>query len=317
MNLWTEIVSTALIGCESKQLSFNEATGELRVLLAQLDQNDREGSLLSAAAIVSLYKRAAALPVKDDQPLPEACEPDDRPHCGVGASNHLAMILRGEHQELLPEWLGKSADAGMRAPEELAPRLLEYGRTQKAMSKEISQALRARGHWLAAQNPAWAYVAVVDETPLEKGPHRQRKLSLAEMRKADAARGREWLAIHWWQASSGDRKGFLNALENGLSLDDEAFLEAALEDESKEIRRMAAHLLARLPESALGRWVFECVRPLITFKIDDLRRKTIEVAQKAIMSDAVAPNHYYQSLDLKGWWFERLLGLISPRVWSQ
>src|SRR5262249_60512698 len=90
-------------------------TGEgdkLGGLLAQLEQTDREGALLVAAALVSLYERAGALPLKDMPPAPEACEPDDAPRCGEGAAGRLAMMLRGEYGELFPEWVAKAAAWG-------------------------------------------------------------------------------------------------------------------------------------------------------------------------------------------------------------
>src|SRR5687767_3257760 len=121
MGLWTEIVNTALIGCERKSLSLNDATGELGVMLAQFDQNDREGALLSAAALVSIYDRAATSPMKDTQPALEACEPEDAPRCRERAATYLAMILRGEHPGTVPEWIGKATEAGVRAPEECLP----------------------------------------------------------------------------------------------------------------------------------------------------------------------------------------------------
>src|SRR5262245_60928215 len=105
MSLWTEITNTALIGCERKSASFSGAADKLGGLLARLDQNDREGALLGAAALVSLYERAGTLPLKDLPPAPEACEPDDAPRCSEGAAVHLAMMLRGEYGELFPEWL--------------------------------------------------------------------------------------------------------------------------------------------------------------------------------------------------------------------
>src|SRR5215468_4201803 len=141
MSLWNEIINTALIGSERKPLSLDPAAGALGDLLAQLDQNDREGALLGAAALVSLYERAGTLPMKDARPSPEACEPDDAPRCGERAAVHLAMMLRGEYQRLLPEWLAKVAAAGLRAPEELLPLLLELGRMQEAAPGEILPAL--------------------------------------------------------------------------------------------------------------------------------------------------------------------------------
>jgi hypothetical protein len=323
MSLWIEIVNTALIGCERKPLSLGESSGKLGGLLTQLDQNDREGALLGAAALVSLYERAGSLSLKDEQPLPEACEPDGAPRCGERAAIHLTMMLRGEYKNLLPEWMAKAAAAGRRAPEELLTLLLNTGRMWTDISEEILSVLGTRGRWLAAQNPNWAYaLGGFDETLWETGSSGQREAVLAELRKRDPARARESLASNWAQESPKDRAGFLEALRFGLSLDDEAFLEAALDDRRKEVRGVAVDLLTRLPESALRRRMIERVRPLIIFKLNKVRRKTIEVTlpeacDKAMQRDGVEPKPYYQSIGEKAWWLQQMLRLIPPKVWSQ
>jgi len=161
MSLWNEITNTALIGCERKPLSIQSpgqpgnglSADKLGALLSQLDQNDREGALLGAAAAVSLYERAGSLPSKGAWPLPEACEVDAMPRCGERAAIHLSMILGGEYPELLPEWLTQVAATGKRAPEELLPPLLELGRMRQDLRQSILPVLGARGRWLAAQSP--------------------------------------------------------------------------------------------------------------------------------------------------------------------
>src|SRR5262249_15716898 len=127
MSMWAEIVNTALLGCGRKPLSFNGATGNLSDLLAQLDQSHREGALLVAAALAWRDERVSALPMKDTQPLPEACEPDDTPRCSERQATYLAMILRGEHHGTVPEWVEKATETGVSAPEELLPGLLAFG----------------------------------------------------------------------------------------------------------------------------------------------------------------------------------------------
>src|SRR5262245_363534 len=323
MSLWNEITNTALIGCERKPLALDPGADKLGGLLAQLGQNDREGALLGAAVIVSLYERAGSLPPKDTRPSPEACESDDAPRCGGLSATHLAMMLRGEYQPLLPEWLAKVAAAGQRAPEELLPPLLELGRMQERLREAILSVLGARGRWLAAQNPDWDYAAGgLDETLWEAGGRERRLSFLAEMRRRDATRARELLASSWEQESPKDRADFLPVFECGLSLDDESFLESALDDRRKEVRRAAADLLTRLPESALRQRMLERVRPLLTFKLNRLRRKTIEIrlpeaCDKAMQRDGVEPKPYYHGVGEKAWWLQQMLGSIPPQVWSR
>src|SRR5262249_42032067 len=143
---------------------------------------------------------------------------------------------------------------------------------------EILPVLGARGRWLAAQNPNWNYTAVdFDEALWGTGVRDQRLALLANLRRRDAARARDLLTATWEQESPKDRAHFLAALENGLSLEDEAFLESCLDDRRKEVRRAAADLLGRLPESALCQRMLERGRPLLTFKLNRLKRKVIEV----------------------------------------
>ncbi len=324
MSLWTEIVNTALIGCERKPLSLNRQEGQLGVLLAQFDQNDREGALLGAAALVSLYDRAGSSPLKGAQPLPQACEPDGAPRCSERAASHLAMMLRGEYKELFPEWMAKTAAAGRRAPEEMAPSLLEFSLSHRGLIEDILPVLGARGRWLAAQNSSWFYaVGVFDETLWETGSNGQRWAVLTELRKKDAARGRELLASSWSQESQENRNTFLGALEKGLSLDDEDFLDAALDDRDEKVRRLAATWLARIPGSALLQRMLDRMRPLLRFTLDRRKRKTIEVTlpeacDQAMRRDGVIEaKPRLQPLGQKAWWLLQMLNTIPPNVWSQ
>jgi hypothetical protein len=323
MSMWTEIVNTALIGCERKPLSLNRPEDKLGELLAQLDQHDREGALLGAAAVVSLYERAGSLPLKDTQPLPGASEVDNTKRCSERAITHLGMMLLGEYQKLLPEWLAKLAWSGQRIPEELLPPLLELGRIREQFRESILPVLGVRGHWLMAQNPVWDYaIAGIDEKLWETGSRNERRIFFEGMRKRDAARARELLKSTWAQESPEDRISFLEEFENGLSLDDEAFLESALDDRLKAVRSRAADLLARLPESALCRRMLDRVRPLLTFKLNRLKRKTIEVSlpevcDKGMKRDGIDLKHKPQDIGEKAWWLVEMLNRIPPRVWSE
>ncbi len=323
MSLSTDIINTALVGCERKSLSLSQPTDRLGKLLAQLDQNDRESTLLGAAAVVLLYERAGSLPLRDTQPLPEKCAPDAAERCSERAKLHLAMMLRGEYRRLLPEWLAALSSAGKRVPEECLPLLLELGRSREELQEAILAVLGARGHWLAAQNPSWEFTSGrFEETLWETGNSEQRRRILAELRKRDAGRTRELLRSTWAQESPKDRVDFLAVFANGLSLEDEEFLEFVLDDRRKEVRRSAADLLARLPGSVLRSRMLERARPLLIFKLNRLKRKTIEVilpeaCDKAMQRDGIEPKSYSQDVGEKAWWLQQMLGLIPPNVWMQ
>ncbi len=130
---------------------------ELGRLLAQISNTDREGSLLSAASVVGLYRSAGVAPPADTQPLPEACDQDEASRGNVASGQHLALMLEGEFREVLPEWLAAMRRAGKRVPEEHLPALLDHGRAEPSLRAMIVAVLGRRGEWLAAQNPDWSY----------------------------------------------------------------------------------------------------------------------------------------------------------------
>src|SRR6185503_937299 len=80
----------------------------------------------------------------------------------------------------------------------------------------------------------------------------QRRTWLRTLRSQDPEAAREALAEVWPTESAATRADFLGLLADGLTLQDEDCLESALDDRSREVRRGAARLLARLPGSKYG-----------------------------------------------------------------
>ena len=135
--MWQDVVTAALVGTERQSLTFTPPDNQLGELLRQLDSTDAEGNLLSAAGAIALYQKAGQLPVKDNQPLPKECEPENQPCCISRAEHQLDLMLKGEHRELLPEWLAATAKVGKRVPDLNLPELLELGRKQSHLREAI------------------------------------------------------------------------------------------------------------------------------------------------------------------------------------
>jgi len=321
MSLWTEIINTALIGCERKSLSLSPPADKLGGLLARFDQNDREGALLGAAAVVSLYERAGRLPLKDARPLPEACDPDDAPRCSERAMIHLAMMLRGEYQDLLPEWLAKVASAGQRAPEELLPPLLELGHVKPEFYEFITPTLGRRGRWLAAHNPDWRYAASSDEETFwenNKLAHKREFLEL--LRKQDPARARALLSKVWEQETPKDRAEYLRLFTHGLSSDDEPLLERALDGQWSLVRDPAASLLAALPDSAFVGRMIERAQQFVSFRQTKRGKVEIEIILPAerdagMIRDGITKTIFSQPGERAGW-LQQILEKLPLGRWQ-
>src|SRR5207253_11476466 len=86
---WAKLANQALLGTERRPFSLPAPGVPLGDLLSRLDSEDPERAMLSAAAAISLYKRAGRLPAVDNRPLPEPSEPEEWPRCSPQAGQHL------------------------------------------------------------------------------------------------------------------------------------------------------------------------------------------------------------------------------------
>src|SRR5439155_9041124 len=80
-DLWLEMVNSALLGTERRPLTLPPGETPLDSTLSRLNDGDPQRALLGAAAALSLYRRAGHLPLVDDRPLPEPCQPEDLLPC--------------------------------------------------------------------------------------------------------------------------------------------------------------------------------------------------------------------------------------------
>ena len=327
MTLLQDITTAALLGTERQAFTPTPESGPLGDLLARLPA-DPEAALLGAAALASLHQRAGALPAVIDAARPAPCPPDDQPVCSRHVSQGLAVMLGGAYREALPEMLAALAAVGRRVPETLLPELLKQGRQSKELREFILPVLGRRGQWLAAQNREWAYAdqllletAESPERVWAEGSREARLSALASLRETDPAAGLALLQTTWATETADDRAAFASALGTGLSLADEPFLEAALDDRGKDVRRAAADLLARLPGSLLGKRMMARAEPLITWKRRLLRAAEIEVSlpedcDASLKRDGVEVKPPFAGLGEKAWWLAQVLAAVPPGHWS-
>jgi len=319
------LVKMALLGTERGMGALPALDGPLGAIIGQLDTHDAERALLSAGVAIALYRRAGRVPDRTPAPLPEPSALEELPRCSALAGHHLSVMLSDQHDDVLPEWLGALIAAGQRVPEESLVALLDLGRRQPSLQELILPAIGRRGHWLAAQNPAWDYGRGGDDESLwQTGGRAARVAALTRVRRRDPAGARALLAAAWASEPADSRAAFLATLQTGLSLADEPFLEAALDDRSKDVRQTAADLLARLPESQLCARMIARVRPLLRFVAPGLRalagkKPKIEVTlpaecDKAMLRDGVEKRPQAGTGE-KAAWLRQMIGMVPPRTW--
>ncbi len=347
---WKEVVTAALLGSERQPLAPPSPDNPIAALLAGLDWGDPEGALLGAAAALVLYQRAgqvpATLPIDTpadalesatlDYTIPPPCAADELPRCSTRAATHLMLMLNGQDTEVLTEWLDAATATRQRVPEESLPRLLEMGRTRTDLREHLLPVLGKRGQWLAQQNPDWEYASTAmpgevwlpdEETVIalwETSTRAARIALLRQVRHRSPEHARMLLQSTWAQEKAEDRSAFLSVLQDRLSMEDEPLLEACLDDRSQHVRRLAADLLACLPESRLSREMRERVAPLLTFRRGVLTGKgklavvLPDECDRAMQCDGIEPEPPENvKLGLKAWWLLQMLAIVPPAFWCQ
>ncbi len=318
MNLWQNLVSAALVGTERQALTIPATDSPLGKVINRLDSKDCEGILLGAAGAIAIYQKAGKLSIATTLSLTEPCSLEDLPCCNPLAAQHLIMMLNGEHNQVLPEWLNVAATVGKRVPPQCLPELLPLGKRQPYLQSAILPVLGKRGLWLAEQNPEWNY-AISENTELawKSGSCDAKKLALTKLRQQDPEKARERLQSTWKVSSVDENVACLQALETGLSLEDEPFLNSALAHKRKTIRDTAAKLLAQLPESQLCQRMIQRVLPLI-----QLKSGTVEVTlptdfTKDGIRDGIDQSQYSSSFGEKGSLLLQMLACVPPSIWNQ
>ncbi|BCJ73284.1 hypothetical protein CS0771_28280 [Catellatospora sp. IY07-71] len=257
--VWNDLLSSALVGTDRRKAVLPAVDGALKAVLP-VGELDPE-SLLTAAAVVTVARRAGQQAARVAAPVPAPAE--TMPLAPAGAQDRLGRLLSGldgdldraTSRELAGEWLRLAADRGLRAAPQLLVTLLELGCAESSLRPLIRAAGGERLTWLCVEGPGrWAWAAETDTEPdpadWDTGRVAERAAYLAHLRERDPAAGRELLLASWPQEKAADLAVLVDACEAGLGPEDEPWLEKALDGRSGQVREAAVRLLAALPGSA-------------------------------------------------------------------
>jgi hypothetical protein len=169
-----------------------------------------------------------------------------------------------------------------------------------------------------------------------EGSFEDRKAVLERMRSVEPSRGRDRLREAWAKEKADSRTAFLSILITGLGPEDEEFLEVALDDRSQNVRRQAATLLSRLPDSAFAARMRARAEAILRFEVPKepegfwSKVKSAVGARATGNLDADPPREIDKSWErdgippkapagvgLRAFWLSETMALVPPPHWDR
>jgi hypothetical protein len=297
-------------------------------MLPPTDANQAETALWLSLGALDLWERSGFLPPAGPvQAMPDTAPPERLRACPARAESVLAQLLQGLHPAgLQSEWLRLLQRYGGHLPPRFLPRLLDAATRQPALRPQLLPVLGERGRWLARVQTEWAWAGAdadigTDDAAWDTGTLDQRLAALRAWRERDPQGARAALAAAWPNETPEQRAALLAALAVNPSLDDEAFLETALDDRRKEVRTAAQQLLASVPGSQLGQRMLARLLPLLRLEKPWLGKARTDVTlppeyHAKMRRDGVGMASH-PGIGEKAGWVVDMLAAIDPRFWSR
>ncbi|AYF72657.1 SWIM zinc finger family protein [Nocardia yunnanensis] len=321
-----ELISTALVGTARRQADAAGLAVPVATAAAGL-RGDAAATLLESVALQDCFARGGVL--AESAALGTAAEDDGRPLLPEAAGARLARLL-ADNSPFLDEWFAAAEPRDFRAPDSLVSFLLDRAKALTVHRESLLRLAGARGRWLAAQHPGWRTLvraSATDESVWSHGRAAERRGWLAQLRRRDPAAALAVLAGTWSTESGPGKAELLAVLADGLSPADEALLESALDDRRAEVRRLAADLLGRLPDSAFAARMTERARTWLSFGPRPVRPQLVTtgpgVLDDAARRDGVGDSFGYTAYradgapDLATEWLHRVVAGTPLRHWER
>ena len=255
MSGWSELVTTALLGTDRREIP-TVLPEDLAPLASRVASTDPAGRLLDIAAGYSAYTRAGA--VAESCPPPAVAPPATQEPAPPQAQQVLHSLVAMRGPLLVNEWLQVCVDHGRYVPPPAWTSLADLAATASGVDAPLLRlAMGARGLWFLGHNDRWRRLVDAPGEPSDVGDGHSAVTSLVTARTEGEARAGEELDTSWSTLRAAGKVALLDAMSAGLTEGDEPILLRALRDRSTEVRETAARLISRLPESGYARRMTE------------------------------------------------------------
>jgi hypothetical protein len=329
MSLWEEIINTAIIGTDKKQINTSVMPTDLANALEQAKHlsTDKETQFLNSAAILYNYRRASFLPATQVGSVLNECENEQQAYCSLSAAGALQATIDDENRSLLFYWLTKCHEKNLIVTPEYIPYLFQKAERDEELRDLIILCCGQRGKWMAQFNTAWLFNEEKStQTIFDHGRLEERKKALTEWRAINPLEARLALEKCWTQEQAATKAELLEALEINLQIEDEVFLKECWKEKSQKVKEVTLKLLKQLPTSFIVNEVWEFVVPLVSYKKSSsmlglLNKENIELNLEFTIPDSfksygishIDANKIYTE---KEFTLSQLIGIVPLSNWE-
>ncbi len=285
--------------------------------------------LLDDAAVQGARARAGLKAARVEGRVP-ACPPESVPIAGPAPMATLMRLLSDPDVGLLTEWAELAHARGVRVADSAVPALLDWWSRQPKRPDVVFALLGAHGAWLASLNEVWRKPASGAEIPAnadevwQTGAATERAALLLTIRRQDPTRALALVQSTWAHDGAEERRRFIEVLGEGCSMVDEPFLESALDDRSKVVRRAASSVLGRIPESRLRARMNERARSILAVERQrGILKRGVKITlsppkefDKAWERDAIE-EQAASGIGKRAWWMRQILSAADLSVWTE
>ncbi|MEM1122117.1 MAG: DUF5691 domain-containing protein [Bacteroidota bacterium] len=318
---WNELVKLALLGTERSTLSL-AAKSALEQYGIDTSKEMTE-VILEATALQAPLQKAGYEPAKWEGETINSSPKEVLDGCSRKSAKHLELILKGTYSPALSEFVETMQLYQKGLPFESLPDLLDKCVKDELLWRQIRPIIGERGKWLTQLNPRWQKLAPnISNEQWEIGTKAERIRLLTEMRRRNPSEGLQLLATTWSEEGLSEKTAFIKCLVIGLSPLDEPFLEATLDFPRKEVREIAATLLAQLPQSQLQQRIFSAAKKAIQLgQTEEGREKPIiqlpNTKDKDLIRDGISPKKKWKKGgEITGMLYQ-MVAIIPPERWKQ
>jgi len=270
MEFWNNIVNTALLGTDKRQVSSNELPAEIAEVYEQLATNetlDKEEKFLQITSVAFNYRQCGSTLFLKEDFIFQKAPAETKAYCNAKALQVLSDILQEQSYSLLEFWLQHCYKQQQIVLPEMIPTLFGIAANKKNLSIIISQCCGERGLWLSGFNPEWNFYTLEnDDDAWQNGTAEQRKKVIKKLHQADPAKAREWLQQTWSSENANAKAELMKQLATSVTEDDVAWLESLQEEKSQKIKDVVLTLLKQIPASSIVTSYRGIVEKSITLK---------------------------------------------------